>query len=99
MTEEQNVPIGSVEYRRGSHAARAQERQARYLAKQAARDARYAARANRLHHNWTFEVHLGEKVYSFTWRWHGQAAGESEAPAEQQAPDQAATEPEAAAEQ
>ncbi len=71
MTDQQNTPNDPI---RDHYATRFQERQARRMAKQAAREARYAARAQRIHRDWSFEVRAGEKVYTFTWRWHGQGS-------------------------
>ncbi len=73
MTEEQNMQTNQMHHRRSFDTTRAQARRARRAAKQAARDARHAARAQRQHRDWSFEVRAGEKVYTFTWRWHGQA--------------------------
>ncbi len=78
MSEEQktqNEPTGS--YQQNNYASRAQLRHERRMAKlaakeqhRAARDARRAAHAARPRQDWTFEVRAGEKLYSFTWRWH-----------------------------
>ena len=40
------------------------------MAKLAARQARRAERAQRPRRDWTFEVNAGEKLYTFSWRWH-----------------------------
>jgi hypothetical protein len=55
--------------RESYYSLRAQERHERHLAKQAAREARRAARSQRPRRDWTFEMKLGEKVYTFNWRW------------------------------
>lgn len=62
--------------------AKIQAREARHMARQVAREARWANRPHRPRQDWSFEVRLGEKVYTFTWRWHGQteSAGEVSSP-------------------
>jgi hypothetical protein len=77
MTEEQNKTSDTVQ--QSPYSIRAQERHERRMAKQAAqqermaaREARRAAHAQRVHRDWTFEMKLGEKVYTFNWRWHPQ---------------------------
>src|SRR5512144_1476911 len=72
MTQEQPTPIDTrSDYGRAARrAARTQERHERWLAKQAAREARRAARAQRPHRDWSFEVRVGDQVYTFTWHWH-----------------------------
>lgn len=53
--------------------AKIEAHEARHMARQAAREARRNERAQRPHRDWTFEVRLGEKVYTFAWHWHEQA--------------------------
>ncbi len=77
MSEEQKTQTATAEaYRQNSYPSRAQLRHERQMAKLAAkeehrayRDERRAARAARPRRDWTFEIRVGEKLYTFTWRW------------------------------
>jgi hypothetical protein len=70
MTDEQNNNSEPKQHRHSSFFTRAQERQERRMAKQEARSARRTAHAQRLRRDWTFEVKVGDKVYTFNWHWH-----------------------------
>jgi hypothetical protein len=73
MIKMNQEPINTPEYaaRRQQHAStRSQERHERHMAKQAARAERRAIRAQKPRQDWTFEIHAGDQVYSFSWRWH-----------------------------
>ncbi len=105
MTVEQNINSDTGKRHFGTCSTRAQERNERWMAKQdarearrAAREARHMARAQRPRRDWTFEVKIGEKVYTFSWRWHPgepqpQAASDAsaEAPEAGNAPDASIT--------
>jgi hypothetical protein len=77
MSEEQKTqsdPVGS--YPQNIYASRAQRRHERRMAKMAAReqhrtarDERRAAHAARPRRDWTFEMRIGEKLYTLAWRW------------------------------
>jgi hypothetical protein len=69
MTEEQTNQAQTSPCRESHYSLRSQERHERHMAKQAAREARRAARAQRPRRDWTIEMKLGEKVYTFNWRW------------------------------
>jgi hypothetical protein len=69
MNQEQNIQSEAHQMLNRHGYVRAQMRQERRLAKQSERAERRMARAQRPHRNWSFEIHVGEKVYTFTWRW------------------------------
>lgn len=69
MTQEQNTFSDARQQRYNYRMAKEQARHERWLAKQAYRQERRARRTQRPQRDWTFELRIGEKVYTFTWRW------------------------------